>query len=319
MRLLRNYVAASVHGALLHWVISFHGVRNRYEALGYLQTRLAHFDFCEGSFVSLCQSDQCHQKGAGMACGETRFGHCFVQLIKNVRCLSRCRVSLAKLILMLVSLVVFCHTTTAGNGSFENAAIAPATPDVSLAERLFPTVREIQRIERQKAVPPVWAAIGPAGRIEFIASIWEIAGRDGYSGRPIDILVGVSFDAKITGGELIRYNAPVLALRICGEDIAKYVPGFSGHDLNIQKVEVYEYSDGLSSILAGAAVSTGVIRDAVLRTVHAVGSLEPSDTAILVASSRQHSHRGTTYRKTGDAVALRQGSHDRLVETFWRT
>lgn len=308
-----------MYGALLHWVIGFHGLRDRYEALVYSQTRLTHFDFCEGSFVSLCQSDRCHQKGAGMACGETRFGHCFVQLIKNVRYLSGCRVSLAKLVLVLVSLVVFCHTATAGNGIFENAAIAPAMPDVSLAERLFPAVREIQRIEPQETDPAVWAAIGPAGRIGFIASIWEIAGRVGYSGLPIDILVGVSFDAKITGGEIIRYNAPVLALRICGEDIAKYVSGFSGHDLTIQKVEVDEYSNGLPSILAGATGSTDVIRDAVLRAVHAVGSLEPSDTPILVASSRQHSHRGTTYRKTGDTVAPRLGSHDRLVETFWRT
>ncbi|MBL8565310.1 MAG: 4Fe-4S binding protein [Hyphomicrobiaceae bacterium] len=123
---------------------------------------------------------------------------------------------------------------------------------------------------RSDAIPPVWVVTGPAGDVGYIASTWEIAGSVGYSGRPIDILVGIAPDARISGAVLVQHNEPILTLGISSEDIARYVQGFAGYDLKTVKVEAFKDSAGLPPIIAGATVSTGVIRDAVLRTARTV-------------------------------------------------
>jgi len=149
-------------------------------------------------------------------------------------------------------------------------AIAPATPDRALAGRLLPQAGSIERLERLEDNPQGWAAIENSGTVGLIASTWEIAESVGYSGRPIDILVGITQDAKISGAELMRHNEPVLTLGISSEDIARYVAGFAGYDLTAPKIEAFKDSRALPPIIAGATVSTGVIRDAILRTARTV-------------------------------------------------
>ncbi len=177
-------------------------------------------------------------------------------------------------------IIVLCAITCAaamvplalGKGAAQISpnAIAPAVPDAAIAARLFPSSSPGTGIERSDATPPVWVVTGPAGLVGYVASTWEIAGSVGYSGRPIDILVGITPDAHIAGAVLARHNEPILTLGISSEDIARYVQGFAGHDLKTIKVEAFKDSAGLPPIIAGATVSTGVIRDAILRTARTV-------------------------------------------------
>ncbi len=88
----------------------------------------------------------------------------------------------------------------------------------------------------------------------------------GYSGRPIDILVGVTPDARIAGAHLMRHEEPVLTLGISTDDIAAYVGGFAGLDLTREQVTAFGARSDLPDVIARATVSTGVIRDAILRT-----------------------------------------------------
>ena len=113
--------------------------------------------------------------------------------------------------------------------SQSGAAIAPAEPDGAIAGRLFPGPGPL-RLERIDASPPGWTVFGPEGVVGYIASTWETAGSVGYSGRPIDVLVGVTPDARIAGAELMRHDEPVLTLGISTEDIAAYVSAFAGVD-----------------------------------------------------------------------------------------
>jgi len=154
----------------------------------------------------------------------------------------------------------------ARSGIVANDAMTAAAPDLPLARRLFPNAAAISRIERRDTNPPVFAAIGPAGLVGLIASTWEIAGSLGYSSRPIDILVGISPQARITGAILVQHNEPILTLGISSADIEKYVQGFAGYDLTKPAVQVFEDTGDLPPIIAGATVSAGVIRDAILRT-----------------------------------------------------
>jgi NosR/NirI family transcriptional regulator, nitrite reductase regulator len=112
---------------------------------------------------------------------------------------------------------------------------------------------------------PGWD-VAVAGRaMGHIGSTWEIARSVGYSGRPLEVLVGISPDARITGALLVRHNEPVLTLGISDADIAAYVAGFEGYDLTGPPARGLT-SPGLPDVISRATVSTGVIRDGILRT-----------------------------------------------------
>jgi len=148
-------------------------------------------------------------------------------------------------------------------------AVAPSTPDASLAARLFGVAGPVT-LTRLDDAPPGWAAADARGALGLIASTWEIATSVGYSGRPIDVLVALAPDGRIAGAELMRHNEPILTLGISTGDIAAYVAGFRGLDLTRPAVSAFGPRDDLPPIIARATVSTGVIRDAILRTARTV-------------------------------------------------
>ena len=297
---------------------------------------------------------------------------------------------------MLAQAALTSRVAIARSGIAASDAVTAAEPDIPQARRLLPNAPASLRIERRGANPPVFAAMGRAGLVGVIASTWQVTGSVGYSGRPIDILVGISPEATITGALLMQHNEPILTLGISTSDIEKYVQEFAGYDLKKPAIEAFENAGDLPPIIAGATVSTGVIRDAILRTARtvalghgfiegatstidrvsfnrrswrelvadgslshailsyreaagrfgpinnplpdsngrffdvwiavidppvigqnllgqqaftrAVGSQAAADSALLVASSGVHSHRGTSYRRTGvfDRIELIQ-------------
>lgn len=142
--------------------------------------------------------------------------------------------------------------------------IEPAIPDVSMAEGIFGGTD--LSVERDEAGVPGWTVRRDGAVIGHIGSTWEIAGSVGYSGRPLDVLVAIAPDARITGARLMQHNEPVLTLGISDEDIAAYVNGFEGYDLTQPRDVALANTPGLPDVISRATVSTGVIRDGILRT-----------------------------------------------------
>jgi transcriptional regulator of nitric oxide reductase/ferredoxin len=127
---------------------------------------------------------------------------------------------------------------------------------------------------RALAANPEAVEIGPAGGIArpvkvdgavagYIGSSWDIARSAGYSGQPVVILVLVDSSAVIRGALLAAQQEPVLTLGIKPEDIAAFVEGFAGYDL---REPVKATDAGAVPHIAGATISSGVIRSAILRT-----------------------------------------------------
>ncbi len=153
---------------------------------------------------------------------------------------------------------------------------AVAEPDPEQAARLFASAEPV-RLERIDGSVPHWTVTAPDGVLGSIASTWEIAQSVGYSGRPIDVLVAVTTDNRIAGAELMRHNEPILTLGISTADIARYVSAFAGVDLTAQRTSNLESRSDLPDIISGATVSTGVIRDAILRTARTVALARGGD------------------------------------------
>ena len=110
---------------------------------------------------------------------------------------------------------------------------------------------------------PGWTVRADGKVLGHLGSTSEIADSVGYSGRPLDVLVAIDTTGVIAGAELIRHNEPVLTLGISDQDIAAYVGGFAGYDLTRPPQDM---AVGLPDVISRATVSTGVIRDGILRT-----------------------------------------------------
>ncbi|MRU15785.1 4Fe-4S binding protein [Roseovarius sp. A21] len=111
---------------------------------------------------------------------------------------------------------------------------------------------------------PGWAVTGRDGPVGYIASTWEIARSVGYSGRPLDVLVAVDLEGRIADARLMRHSEPILTLGLSDEDISRFVGGFAGTDLTAQ--EGAGAGPDMPDVISRATVSTGVIRDSILRT-----------------------------------------------------
>ena len=152
-------------------------------------------------------------------------------------------------------------------------ADAPAQPDAAAAARLFGVAAPLAApltVTRLDDAPPVWRVTGPQGPLGVIASTWEIVGSVGYSGKPIDILLALDAQGRVAGAELVRHNEPILTLGISTEAIAAYVSAFRGFDIAAPVAAAFTVREGLPPVIKRATVSTGVIRDAILRTARTV-------------------------------------------------
>ena len=144
------------------------------------------------------------------------------------------------------------------------AAAVPAAraqtvpPDAATAAALF-GLDTVPVLDRSDAPVPGWSVTADGKPAGMIGSTWEIASSTGYSGRPLDVLVAVTPEGVISGARLIRQTEPVLSLGISDDDIRAYVDGFRGVDLAAEGA-------ALPELISRATVSTGVIRDGILRT-----------------------------------------------------
>ncbi|WP_134725778.1 NosR/NirI family protein [Paracoccus luteus] len=142
--------------------------------------------------------------------------------------------------------------------------VQAAAPTPGIAAELFGSTAPVT-LERQDAPVPSWLAQAGGRTLGRIGSTWELAGSTGYSGRPLDVLVAVDPQGRIAGVRLMRHAEPVLTLGISDADIAAYVDGFAGFD-TARRGGALSHDAGLPDVIARATVSTGVIRDGILRS-----------------------------------------------------
>jgi transcriptional regulator of nitric oxide reductase len=135
-----------------------------------------------------------------------------------------------------------------------------------------------------RAVMPAATAIGPAegsppaapayrdgALIGYVVSTKDAIDARGYAGKPLDILVGVSLDAHITGAWIRAQDEPILTTGVRPEDLDAFASGFAGRDLRdaVQVVRDVGGADQIDAI-SGATISSVVIGDVIMRAARAV-------------------------------------------------
>ena len=121
---------------------------------------------------------------------------------------------------------------------------------------------------------PAAAEIRRDGRlVGYALSTYDTVRSTGYSGKPLDVLVGLDLQGTITGARLVRQTEPILVIGISEQQIRDYVSGFAGIDIGLRGTLTTPGSAGGTrdpEPISGATVSSAVIRDAVIRSARAV-------------------------------------------------
>lgn len=127
-------------------------------------------------------------------------------------------------------------------------------------------------IEQTSGTPPSAIVRAHDGRLlGYAFSTYQVAGSIGYSGRPIDIVAVVSPEGIIAGARIVAHEEPILVIGIPREAVAAYVTNFRGFDV-LAGPAIRDASGKARGpqAIAGASVTSAVIRDAIVRSARAV-------------------------------------------------
>lgn len=159
-----------------------------------------------------------------------------------------------------------------------------ASLDSSAVADLFGSTGKGIAIQTVEGDPPA-AEVARNGQLYgYVFSTQAVSGSVGYSGRPIDIHVALTLDGKIAGARIASHEEPILVIGITTEELDAYVAGFAGLDIRKSSTvrTTGEPGSGVPDVVAGASVSSAVIRDAIFRSARAVaqsrGLLDGPDT-----------------------------------------
>ena len=155
--------------------------------------------------------------------------------------------------------------------ALEPADAAGETVPAEVLAQVFPGA---ERAGAFTGVPPaavVYTDGAPAG---YLLSTETVIGSVGFSGKPLDVLVGLRNDGVIAGAVLRRHDEPILIIGIPDERLRAYVAGFAGLDIrqSAGMAVAPEPAAGMPDAISGATVSSLVMRDAIVRAARAVAT-----------------------------------------------
>ena len=137
------------------------------------------------------------------------------------------------------------------------------------AAALFPGYGGGLRTGPQSETPPAAEVFAGSKLIGYAFSTRAVTQSVGYSGRPLDILVGLGIDGTIKGTRLVAQEEPILVIGIRPQDLEAYVDGLAGLDIRLRPSD-QKRAPGVPDHIVGATVSSTVIKDAVLRSARTV-------------------------------------------------
>ena len=161
----------------------------------------------------------------------------------------------------LVTAVVPCSAQTSRLLEFLTS-VAPSNL-VPGADRLGPP----------EGSPPVAPAYAGQQRIGSVYLNTDVVSAVGYSGKPINILVGLDNNGRIAGARLVEHHEPIVLVGIPPERITRFINGYVGRDAReISAVGTRPPVD----IVSGATVTVMVIGDSIMRSAARIArKLEP--------------------------------------------
>lgn len=172
------------------------------------------------------------------------------------------------------------------------ASAAPACADSRLGEfltkvpasTLFPGAEKLGPIEGTPPAMPAYKGGKLAGYV-FLNS--DFADATGYSGKPIEILLGMDRSGVITGAKLVEHHEPIVLIGIPEKRVTDFIAGYVGTNIlhpgtttvsQLQGGQQHPEQSGSPqrdegstvSVISGATVTVMIISDSIARASRAL-------------------------------------------------
>jgi len=162
------------------------------------------------------------------------------------------------------------------------AALVPLAPTLALAQDAEPWKRafpEATRIGEMAGEPPAAPAFRGDERIGWVVSSARVVDSRGYSGKPLDIWLGLDDAGIIRGATIVEQSEPIGATGATAADLETFVRGYAGTDIRRPLRVVRDGGTaGTVDAIAGATITSLTLNDAIFaaarRAAEALGVLE---------------------------------------------
>jgi NosR/NirI family nitrite reductase transcriptional regulator len=143
--------------------------------------------------------------------------------------------------------------------------------DLTIAAQFFSSSGRAT-VELPQGSPPSAIVRASDGHIlGYAFSTLDVSGSVGYAGRPLDIVVAITPEGIVAGARIVAHEEPILVIGIPRDALAAYVADFRGFDIRTGAglKPAADLSRGPHAV-AGATITSTVIRDAIVRSSRAV-------------------------------------------------
>lgn len=109
--------------------------------------------------------------------------------------------------------------------------------------------------------PPVVPLLAQGKLVGYAFLNADVVDSTGYSGKPINIVIGIDRDGRITGAKLVEHHEPIFLIGIPQGKIEHFIAGYVGRKVLAPDAVTQSAVD----IVSGATVSSMVIGDSIMR------------------------------------------------------
>ena len=143
----------------------------------------------------------------------------------------------------------------------QSAARLPQFLDKIQLTQVFPGADRLGPVE---GTPPAAAAYKGQQIAGYVYLNSDVVSSNGYSGKPIDIVIGIDVDGKIVGAKLVEHHEPIVLVGIPVAKIEKVINDYVGK--NILQSPAVNTAEPTADIVSGATVTSMVIADSITRS-----------------------------------------------------
>ncbi len=180
------------------------------------------------------------------------------------------RISLFLAILVFVFTACTVPTAKARHDrAVSESQIAAGDFNPGLFNKVMPMATSFSK---STGAPPSHAAYRNDVLIGYVIYSKAVVASAGYTGRPLNILIGLNLAGIITGAHIVEHHEPILEIGVSDKDLQNFISQFVGLDIRHPVKIVRHAKPGLNEFdaVSGASVSSIVLNDAILRSARAI-------------------------------------------------
>lgn len=150
-----------------------------------------------------------------------------------------------------------------------SAAAKAQELDRAVMQAVFPGAESFTPFESE---PPIAEARAGDQLLGYLFRTRQIVASVGYSGKPLDVLVGLDLEGRITGARILEHHEPILVIGVSDQDLHNFVEAHRGLDIRDPIRITRHPGDDPAALeaVSGATVSSAVIDRAILRAARVV-------------------------------------------------